>query len=144
MKKIILLLTVLVAFTLTMAQTAKIKNEAMTPHRLIEMNLTSVTNSVYSGLDIVPNGTYVYLAPQNVGNTDPITNATFQILSAPGGSATALTVFNGNWVYFKPDVKGAYQVKLTITTANGTDDTTRTYYAADFVGVGNFQNVAGA
>jgi len=143
MKKIILL-TVLVAFTLTMAQTAKIKNEAMTPHRLIEMNLTTVTNSVYSGLDIVPNGTFVYLAPQNVGNTDPITNTTFELLSKPGGSGTTLTVFNNNWVYFKPDLKGAYQVKLTITTALGTDDTTRTYYAADFVGVGNFQNVVGA
>ncbi|MBZ0199261.1 MAG: T9SS type A sorting domain-containing protein [Ignavibacteriaceae bacterium] len=144
MKKILLLLTVLIAFSLTMAQTAKIKNEPITPHALISMNLTSVTNSVYAGLDIVPNGTFVYASPQNIGNTEPITNATFQILSQPAGGTAAITVFNGNWVYFKPNVVGAYQVKLTITTASGTDDTTKTYYASNYVGVGNFQGVAGA
>ena len=40
-------------------------------------------------------------------------------------------------------LKGEYQIKVTITTASGTDDTTQSFFAADWIGVGNFDGVAG-
>jgi hypothetical protein len=82
----------------------------------------------------------VYLSAQNIGNANPITSASFTFLSRPAGSNAVIEVINTTWVAFKPDVKGAYVVKLDIT-AGGNDDTTKTIYASDFVGVGNFEGI---
>ena len=143
--KNVLRLVLLLSFALNLsyAQQAKIKIEAVTPHKLNSLGLSATTNSVSTGLPVVPNETFVYFSPQNIGNTDAITNAAYEFVSKPTGSAASLTTFNTNWAYFKADVKGKFDVKLTITTAGGTDDTTISVYAADFVGVGGYQGVAG-
>jgi len=141
MKKIIQVLIWFICIcSLSFAQQAKIVTEHVTPHDLSEPEFTEA-NSVSSGLDIVPNGTYVYLSAKNIGDDDTLTNAVFTLTSKPAGSAAAIEVINSTWVHFKPDVKGAYEIGLTITTAGGSDDTTKTIYAANYVGVGNFGGV---
>ncbi len=129
----------LLIFNLSFAQRAKINTEAVTPHGLTALGLT--TNSVSSGLNIVPNETFVYFSAKNIGNADPIITATFTLQSKPTGSVAALTALNPMFSYFKADVKGAYIVKLTITTATGTHDTTATFYSASYVGTGKFDDV---
>jgi hypothetical protein len=142
MKKLIqLAILCIMLLNVAEAQRAKIVNEAVTPHSVTTLGLP--TNSVSTGLDIVANQTYVYLSALNIGNADTIQTATFSILSKPAGSTTTLTTFGPKWVYFKPDVKGEYNIGLNIVTATGTHDTTRKIIAADFVGVGNFEGVAG-
>ncbi len=144
MKKILLVLFALVLISsLAFSQRARINVEHVTPHSLTSLGLT--TNSVSSGLRVIPNQTYAYFSAQNMASlTDPITSATFQLMSVPSGStATLQTLTSPNWTLLKPDVKGEYQIKLTITTALGTDDTTASFYAADWIGVGNFDGVAG-
>ncbi|HVO74348.1 MAG TPA: multiheme c-type cytochrome, partial [Ignavibacteriaceae bacterium] len=141
MKKFIHVFIWLLCFCpLFFAQEAKIVTEHVTPHDLTKPEFTAA-NSVSSGLDIVPNGTYVYLSAKNIGDADTITNAVFTITSKPAGSTAAIEVINSTWVQFKPDVKGAYEISLIITTAKGTDDATKTIYSANYVGVGNFGGV---
>jgi hypothetical protein len=123
----------------SLAQRAKIVNEAVTPHDLTTGEFT--TNSVSSGLDVVAKGTYVYLSAENIGNSDQITSAVFEIVSKPSGSNTTIETVNSTWIQFKPDTNGAYQIKLTITTASGSDDTVKTIYSSNYVGVGNFQDI---
>jgi hypothetical protein len=143
MKKTLLIaLMCLLLFNIAEAQRAKIVNEAVTPHSLTTLGLP--TNSVATGLDIVANQTYVYLSAKNIGNADTIQTAAFSIITKPAGSNTTLTQFGPKWVYFKPDVKGNYTIGLTITTATGSDDTTKVITAADFIGVGNFDGVFGS
>ncbi|MDP2303107.1 MAG: FlgD immunoglobulin-like domain containing protein [Ignavibacteria bacterium] len=142
MKKSVLLLLVTVFALNLNAQKAVLKTEAVSPHQLTTLGLT--TNSVATGLRVVPNGTYVYLSPFNIPVTDPILTAVYTFDQTPVGSGATFTSFNNNWAYFKPDVVGEYKVKLTITTALGTDDTVYSYFAGNFVGVGNFDGVAGS
>ncbi|MDO8551057.1 MAG: cytochrome c3 family protein [Ignavibacteria bacterium] len=137
MKKIIRLLLFTTLFVnVTLAQTAMIKTEALTPHRLTTMGFT--TNSVSSGLNNVPKQTYVYLSAWNIGNDEPISSATFTLISKPAFSTASLEVINPTWAQFKPDVLGTYTIGLSITTASGTHDTTANIYASEFVGVGGF------
>ncbi len=143
MKKIIRLLlftTLLINFSF--AQTAMIKTEALTPHRLTTMGFT--TNSVSSGLNNVPKQTYVYLSAWNIGNDEPISSATFTLISKPAASTADLEIINPTWVQFKPDVSGTYTVKVSIVTATGIADTTTEIYASDFVGVGKFEGTTAA
>lgn len=138
MKKISLLFAVLILTQMTYSQIANIQIEAISPERLVHENFT--TNSVSSGLRVIPNNTFAYFKAMNLG-TDTITNAVFELTQKPTGSNAALTAHTSVLSYFKPDVKGEYKLKLTITTANGTDDTTISVYAGSFVGVGNFDGV---
>ncbi len=138
-KKILLFVSLMLFCGITFAQTAKIVTEAVSPHQLEEYGLQ--TNSVSTGLDVVANGTNVYLSAHNIGNSQAITSAVFTFVSKPAGSAAAFETINDTWSTFIPDAKGAYTVKLTITTSAGTDDTTKTIYASDWVGVGNFNGV---
>jgi hypothetical protein len=143
MKNIVKLL-VLVLFVFSnfaFSQTAKIKTEALSPHRLEALEFT--TNSVSTGLNVVPNLTYVYLSAWNIGNDEPIITATFTLTSQPATSTAGLEEINPTWVQFKPDIKGTYEIELSITTASGSHDTTAKIYAADFVGVGKFEDVNG-
>ncbi len=145
MKKIVLVLFALVLISsLAIPQRARINVEQVTPHSLTTLGLT--TNSVSNGLRVIPNQTYAYFSAQNMASlTDPVTSATFQLMSKPAGSTATLEILTSpNWTLLKPDVKGEYQIKLTITTALGTDDTTASFFAADYVGVGNFDGVAGS
>jgi hypothetical protein len=137
--KFLLIVSLILFCNLSFAQRAKIVTEAVSPNRLQQLQLT--TNSVSTGLDVVGNETYVYLSALNIGNTQPINTATFTIISRPAGSTTTLEPINSTWIMFRPDVKGAYTVRLTITTSGGSHDTTKTIYAADYVGVGNFDGI---
>lgn len=145
MKKIVLVLFAIVLISsLAFPQRARINVEHVTPHSLTTLGLT--TNSVSGGLKIIPNQTYAYFSAQNMASlTDPITGSNFELVSKPGGSTAALEVLSSpQWTVLKPDVKGEYQVKLTITTALGTDDTTQSFFAGDYIGVGDVDGVVGA
>jgi hypothetical protein len=135
---IVLFLSMLIP-GLSFAQRASIITEAITPNKLNTLGIT--TNSVSTGLKVVPNETYVYLSARNIANDDPINSAVFEFISKPANSITEFEVINPNWVQFKVDRKGAYTVKLTIATGAGSHDTTATIYSSDFVGVGNFDGV---
>lgn len=140
-KTYLFLLFCFVASSFLFAQRANIKINAISPKDLIDNGMT--TSSVSSGLKVFPNETFMYLSPTNIGNTQPITAAVFTFEQKPAGSNAAFTNYGtDNSVYFKADVKGEYQIKLAITTSGGTDDTTISVYAANFVGVGNFEGVA--
>ncbi len=135
-----MILIIMFAVVTVFAQRGRIVTEALTPHKINSLGLTTNTSS---GLNVVPNETYVYLSAENIGNSDEIISANFEFISKPSGSnAVFEDVNNQLWKQFKPDVKGAYVVKLTITTQSGSHDTTADYYSADFVGVGNFEGVA--
>lgn len=144
MKKLIYsFFVVLFCTTFLAAQTtpvAKIKLEPVTPHSLTTLGLT--TNSVSPGLPVFANGTYVYLSANNVGSTDPVLTATFDLFQVPGGStATLEDVGSLGWKGLKADVKGTYKIELTITTAGGSDQDTLTVYAGDYMGVGTVDGV---
>ncbi len=140
MKTILQLIIIFALITnFTLAQRAKIVTEAVTPHKLTTLGIT--TNSVSSGLDIVPNKTYVYLSALNIGNNEPILTATFTLLTKPSGSITQIEIINPTWVQFVPDLKGTYTVGLSITTASGSHDTTKTIISSNYVGVGNFEGI---
>jgi len=133
-----LILTILTSFSF--AQQAMIKTEALTPHRLTTMGFT--TNSVSSGLNVVPNQTYVYLSAWNIGNDEPISSATFTLISKPAASTASLEVINPTWVQFKPDVIGTYVVGLSISTTGGSADTSINIYSSEYVGVGKFEGTS--
>ncbi len=135
----IFLLAALLTFSFTSiySQRAKIITEAVSAHDVEEGRFTSVS----SGLDIVPSKTYVYLSAKNIGNDEEITSALFEVVSAPTGFEIAIEVINSTWVKFQPDTTGEYIIKLTINTASGIADTTKTFYASNFVGVGNFEGI---
>jgi PKD repeat protein len=137
--KIILLLACLLTFSINsiFPQRANIITEAVSAHDVESGEFTSVS----SGLDVVPNEANVYLSAKNIGNDEEITSAVFEFVSTPAGSSPAFETINLTWVQFKPDLTGEYVIKLTITTAGGTDDTTKTIYVSNFVGVGNFEGV---
>ncbi len=141
MKNLVRLLFItFVLLNTTFAQIAQIKTESITPHSLSTLGFT--TNSVSSGLNVVPNQTYVYLSAWNIGNDEPISSATFTLISKPASSTASLEIVNPTWVQFKPDIIGTYTVQLSITTASGTNDTTANIYSSAFVGVGNFEGTS--
>ncbi|MFZ2324514.1 MAG: T9SS type A sorting domain-containing protein [Ignavibacteriaceae bacterium] len=125
------------------APVAQLKLEPVTPHSLTTLGLT--TNSVSPGLPVFANGTYVYLSANNVGSTDAITSSTFTLFSKPSGSAAVLEdVGSLGWKGLKADVKGAYKIELSVTTAGGSDLDTLTVYAGDYIGVGDVDGITGA
>jgi hypothetical protein len=123
--KFLLIVSLMLFCSITFAQRAKIVTEAVSPRQLETLGLQ--TNSVSTGLDVVGNETYVYLSAQNIGNTQAITSAVFTFVSRPAGSTAALETINDTWTMFRPDVKGPYTVRLSITTSGGTHDTTKDY-----------------
>ncbi|WP_337872797.1 multiheme c-type cytochrome [Ignavibacterium sp.] len=147
MKKLLLVLSLILLLTgINLPQVrGKIIVEPVTPHRLEALGLTGVTNSVSNGLNVIAKGTYAYLSAKNIGNTDPITTATFTLQSKPGGSVAVLEAVPGQplWTMLKPDVNGQYVVALNIVTSSGTHDTTLTIYSSDYMGVGTFDGVTG-
>jgi len=142
-KTVLFLLFLFVASNVIFAQRAYIQINAISPKKLIDMGMT--TSSVSTGLKIIPTGTFMYLTPRNIASSpQPIVSAAFTFDSKPAGSTATFTNYGtDNSVYFKGDVKGKYEIKLAITTAGGSHDTTISVYAANFIGVGNFEGVAG-
>ncbi|GIV45562.1 MAG: hypothetical protein KatS3mg036_0380 [Ignavibacterium sp.] len=147
MKKVLLALICLLFLsgTILPQPKGKIIVEPVTPHRLEALGLAGVTNSVSNGLNVVAKQTYVYLSAKNVGNTEPITSATFTLPTKPGGSLATLEPVPGQpmWTMLKPDVNGQYVINLNIVTASGTHDTTIAIYSSNYMGVGTFDGVTG-
>ena len=134
---------VFASFLAAQAPTARIITEPVSSETLTNLGLT--TNSVSAGLPVFANQTYVYISANDVGNYQPVLTSAFNLFSKPGGSNAVLEDLGvANWKGLKADVKGAYKVELTITTANGTDQDTITLFAGDYVGVGNFDGVTAA
>jgi len=140
MKRKYFFLIFILASMIIMPQRASIEVKAISPQKLKDLGLT--TGSVSSGLKVFPLETYMYLTPRNIANTQPVTAAVFTFTTKPAGSNASFTNFGtDNSVYFKSDVKGKYEINLSITTSGGTDDTTITVFAGKYVGVGNFDGV---
>lgn len=119
---------------------ARAVTESVTPHSLSTLGLT--TNSVSPGLPVFANGTYVYISAKEVGNNQIVLTSAFNLFQRPAGSTAVLEdVGSLGWKGLKADVKGAYKVEVTITTATGTDQDTVTLYSGDYVGVGAFDGV---
>ncbi len=122
---------------------ARVVTESVTPHSLTTLGLT--TNSVSPGLPVFANQTYVYLSAKEVGSNQPVLTSVFNLIQKPGGSLATLEDLGiANWKGLKADIKGAYKIEITITTATGTDMDTATVYAGDYIGVGTFDGVPGA
>lgn len=141
-KALLLIFSTVIALNITFAQKAKIVPEAITPEKLIKLGLTTTPNSVYSGLRIVGNGTYIYLSAKNIGNTSPVTSATWSFVSKPGTSTADFTQMSNGIVYFKADQKGTYEVKVHMVTETGSHDTTAKFYSADYFGSPDFDGVS--
>ncbi|RME60252.1 hypothetical protein D6779_02530, partial [Candidatus Parcubacteria bacterium] len=110
----------------------EIKIEAMSPHELEEEGI-AVERS--SGLHVVGVNEIVFLVGKEA-NDSAVTAYSWSIASAPTGSVATLDSTDTWRTTFRPDVEGQFDISLTITTAQGTDDTTITIYAAKYVGVG--------
>lgn len=125
------------------AQRAKIETKFVTPEMLKEHAEFTNDSTVSMGLNNVPNKTWCYVNVKNISGTAAITGATWTILTKPSGSNAAITPISTIqwWAKLKPDVKGTYQIKVTMTTSAGSHDTTMNIYASDYVGVGRFQGV---
>ncbi|RPI18496.1 MAG: T9SS C-terminal target domain-containing protein [Ignavibacteriae bacterium] len=143
-KKILLIFVLLVICSSTiLSQRALIVPQAVTPHDL--KTSTFVPDStVYPGLTNVANKTMVYMLVKNISGTAEITSASWTLQSKPSGSNATITPVTalGWWAKFRPDVTGTYEVKVTMVTSAGSKDTTEKFYAATYVGVGNFQGIA--
>ena len=125
------------------AQRAKIETKFVTPEMLKEHAEFTNDSTVATGLSNVANKTWCYVNVKNISGTAAITGATWTLLSKPSGSNTTITSISSMqwWAKLKPDIKGTYQVKVTMTTSAGSHDTTMNIYASDYVGVGRFQGV---
>jgi len=144
MKKILLILLVLFfGAAIVNAQRAKIETKYVTPYMLKTISALVADSTVSSGLSSVPNKTWCYVNVKNISGTAAITGATWTLLSKPAGSNAAISSISSLqwWAKFKPDVKGTYQIKVTMTTSAGSHDTTMNIYSSDFVGTGRFDNV---
>lgn len=146
MKKILSFLVILAisASVVYGAPRAKIMVRNVTPYDL-KMKPSLVPDStVATGMKVVAKQTYVYLSAFNFGDTTSVTSQTWTFLSKPSGSgATFVTVPALNWVKFLADSTGTYNIKLSMTTATGTKDTTMNIYCGTYIGVGNFNGITG-
>jgi len=145
MKKLIsafLLLVVVTAVGFS-APRPKIVINYVTPYTWKTTPSLIPDSTISQGMRVTPKGTWVYLSAKNFNDTTSITSSTWTILSKPtGSSASIITIPALGWVKFKADSTGTYSLKLSITTATGTKDTTENVYASTFVGTGGFQNIA--
>ena len=142
-KSILILLVLFLCVSITNAQRAKIETKAVTPGMLSTNSAFTQDSTIASGLTNVANKTWCYVDVVNIDGSDPITGATWTILTRPSGSSATISSISGMnwWAKFRPDVKGTYEIKVTMNTSAGSHDTTIKIYSADFVGVGNFQGV---
>jgi len=116
------------------AQThAVIVVEAVSPQELHDWGWMSPPSS---GLTTVGKGELVYLSGHESAE-NAITSFTWSFAAVPNGSAlTDLDEVSAAWTTFRPDTTGQFVVQLSISTANGSSDTTVTITSATYVGVG--------
>jgi predicted CXXCH cytochrome family protein len=137
---LLLLVVSLACLSFAGIQTARIVIKGVSPDIIAE----GVYDAVSSGLPNVGKGQKVWLealALYTSGTTvrdswvDTIISKTWTIVG-PEGSAITAPIEAGATTYFIPDTTGAYQVKLSVTTANGTANTSIIVNSAKWVGVG--------
>ncbi|MEI7484043.1 MAG: ammonia-forming cytochrome c nitrite reductase subunit c552 [Ignavibacteriota bacterium] len=144
MKKFItsLMVLVLTATVMFAAPKPKIMVQNVSPYMLANTPVLVPDSCITTGLSSVANGTYVYLSVMNVGDTAAVQTSTWTFNSKPSGSVATLTSIPSlGWYKFLADVKGVYQVKVSITTSTGTKDSTLQVTSSDYVGVGGFDGV---
>ncbi len=144
MKKTLLIILILILGAgITNAQRAKIEMKYVTPNMLKTNPAFASDSTVSQGLTNVANKTYCYFDVENISGTATITNATWTLLSKPAGSNASISAIGSMqwWAKLRPDVKGTYTVKVSMTTSAGSHDTTINVYSSDFVGTGRFDNV---
>ena len=145
MKKWSLLLVFFLVANVMFAQSSYIVITAVSPTQLTTQAIT--TNSVSQGMKVLPKGTYAYFSARGVdsaGHTElPVTAVTYTLVTKPASSNAALVTYATNKVQFLADSTGKYQVVASISTAKGTNVDTVTLYASTYLGVGNFDGVAG-
>lgn len=137
---LVLILAVNIGFA---APKPKISVMGVTPETLLLTPALQGDSCVTTGLNIVGLNTYVYLKVANIGDATTITSSSWSFTSKPSGSNASLVAVTAlNWMKFRPDVNGQYQVKVSITTSSGSKDTTLNIYGGNYVGVGNFQGIS--
>ncbi len=142
MKRLLLIVSALliVSGVSTSAPRVKIVNHATNPEMIKTIPGLIPDSCVASGLVAVGRGQYIYLSVFNFGDTGSIISQTWTFVSKPSGSnASFSAVPDLGWYKFRADSIGTYEVKVSTTTSTGTKDTTEKFYAANFVGFGNFQ-----
>jgi len=88
-------------------------------------------NSVSSGLNVVPNQTYVYLSARNIGNDEPINSATFTLISQHATSTASLEKLDDpTWAQFKPDIFKAFATTNDVTESSKLKFNTK-FFGAD-------------
>ena len=144
MRKIItsLMVLVLTATVVFSAPRPKILVQNVSPYMLANTPALVPDSCITTGLSSVANGTYVYLSVMNIGDTAAVQTSTWTFNSKPSGSTATLTSIPSlGWYKFLADVKGVYQVKVSITTSTGVKDSTLQVTSSDYVGVGGFDGV---
>lgn len=147
MKKILTLLLLLVmsASVIYGAPRAKIMVRSVSPYDLKTTPSLVPDSTIATGMKVVAKQTYVYLSAFNFGDTTSIQSQSWTMMSKPTGSGATITSISAlNWVKFLADSTGTYNVKLSITTATGTKDTTMNIYCGTYIGVGNFNGIFGS
>ncbi len=117
---------------LAAAPKAVITVQGLSAYELEERGMTSPPSA---GLKVVGKGELVYLSGADDAGA-AITSYLWSFASLPPGSVAILDSTTTAWTTFIPDTTGQFKVKLVITTAGGTDDTTITITSAKYVGVG--------
>lgn len=123
----------LVWTTSALGQTADPKIVAMSPHKLEEQELTT---NVSSGLPVVPKGSVAYFRAEDMDG-EPLISALWEILASPSGSSATIAGPTDSSTTFTPDTTGQYQIRLTVTTASGSDDSTFVITAGKYAGIGD-------
>ncbi len=122
MKYIKILLTILVLFVFTFAetpaQTVKLKRDAQSSGTL--GTIPAGTFPIYSGLRTVAIGMKVYLAADTAGGVSSIV---WTLVSQPAGSNTTLSSTSDQKVTFVPDSTGYYIVKVEVNGGAFDQDT---------------------
>lgn len=144
MKKVFFCFLILImgAGTIFSAPKPKIVPQAVTPDFYAKTPALTPDSSVTTGLTAFGNKTYIYFSVVNIGDTASIQSANWSFISKPSGSNAVLSsVPSLNWMKFKADITGTYEIGVTITTTTGSKDTTLKVYAANYVGTGGYDNV---
>jgi hypothetical protein len=143
-KSVLILLVLFLCVSVANAQRAKIEIKAVTPGMLASNSAFTQDSTVATGLKTVANKIWCYVNVVNIDGSAAITGATWTILTKPSGSNAAISPIGSIhwWAKFRPDVVGAYVIKVTMSTSAGSHDTTTTIYSGEFVGTGGFDGIA--
>ncbi|HPR88243.1 MAG TPA: FlgD immunoglobulin-like domain containing protein [bacterium] len=122
-------LLLITAFAWAAAPTAKITVDALS-----SVDVEGTTMMTSSGLKVIGIGETWYLIGSASSGT--VTNYAWTLKTKPAASNAALSATNTNKVELVPDAIGQYEVVLSVTTADGTGETTVILTAAKWCGVG--------